>query len=353
MNATPPENWTILKILIWTTDYFRAKGASEPRASAEVLLAHTLGLTRLDLYLRHDQPLSEAERSRFRDLVRRRAAGAPVAYLTGHKEFYSLDFLVTPATLIPRPETEFLVDAAVEAGKRMSGDVARKARPLAPSPPLPPPALAEPGEGFSVREGGGNGHRPESPSPRPLPSSSTSFSPSQDGGVLMGMEIGVGSGAVVAALAKELPQFRWVGIDVSAEALGVARTNIRRHGLEDRIHLIRGNLLTALRPGPRTAIMVANLPYVPDREWEQLPREIRDFEPARALKGGPDGLDLIRPLIRQAPEFLAPGGRLVLEVGAGQAGPVREMLRGVGSYDEISTIRDYGRIERVVQARRI
>ena len=139
MTAPPPENWTILKILTWTADYFRDKGVSEPRVSAEILLAHTLNLTRLDLYLRHDQPLTPEERSRFRELVRRRIAGEPVAYLVGHKEFYSLDFLVTPATHIPRPETEFLVDAAVEAGKRFCGEGGQGLQTPAPSPTPPPP----------------------------------------------------------------------------------------------------------------------------------------------------------------------------------------------------------------------
>ena len=117
MTDAAPDAWTILKILRWTTDYFREKGVSEPRASAEVLLAHVLGLSRLDLYLRYDQPLAPEELSRFKALMLRRRHGEPVAYLTGHREFWSLDFLVTPGVLIPRPETEILVSAAVEAAK--------------------------------------------------------------------------------------------------------------------------------------------------------------------------------------------------------------------------------------------
>ena len=117
MTAASPDAWTILKLLRWTADYFRDKGVSEPRASAEVILAHALGLSRLDLYLRYDQPLSAAELSRFKALMVRRREGEPVAYLTGHREFWSLDFLVTPAVLIPRPETEILVSAAIEATK--------------------------------------------------------------------------------------------------------------------------------------------------------------------------------------------------------------------------------------------
>ncbi len=320
MTAPPPENWTILKILTWTTDFFRDKGVSEPRASAEILLAHSLNLSRLDLYLRHDQPLTVEERSRFRDLVRRRVAGEPVAYLTGHREFYSLDFLVTPDTLIPRPETEFLVDAAVEAGKAI-------------------------GEGEDLLREGAKGRGP-------LPPPSNSLPQPQKGGLLRGLELGVGSGAVVVALAKELPQFRWLGIDISAAALTVARENVRRQGVADRITLVQADLLAALRPGPRFALMVANLPYVPTVVWEKLPKDIKDFEPAQALKGGADGLDLIRRLIGEASNFLAPEGCLALEVGEGHAPLVMGLLREAGSYGDITAIRDYQRVERVVRARR-
>jgi release factor glutamine methyltransferase len=157
---------------------------------------------------------------------------------------------------------------------------------------------------------------------------------------------------VVVALAKELPQFRWVGIDVSAEALQVARQNSRPHGVADRITLVQGDLLTAVRPGPRFALVVANLPYIPTPVWEQLPKDIKDYEPTRALVGGPDGLDLIRRLLVQAPDVLAPGGTLALEVGDGHAPEVMRLLRDAGAYQDIVAIRDYQRVERIVQARR-
>jgi release factor glutamine methyltransferase len=162
----------------------------------------------------------------------------------------------------------------------------------------------------------------------------------------------VGSGAVVVALAKELPQFRWLGIDISAAALTVARENVRRQGVADRITLVQADLLAALRPGPRFALMVANLPYVPTVVWEKLPKDIKDFEPAQALKGGADGLDLIRRLIGEASNFLAPEGCLALEVGEGHAPLVMGLLREAGSYGDITAIRDYQRVERVVRARR-
>ena len=293
MTDAAPDAWTILKILRWTTDYFREKGVSDPRASAEVLLAHTLGLSRLDLYLRYDQPLTTEELSRFKALMVRRRQGEPVAYLTGHREFWSLDFLVTPGVLIPRPETEILVSAAIEAAKDQRQTISS-----------------------------------------------------------WGVEIGVGSGAVVVALAQELPQLNWLALDLSAAALAVARDNARRHGVVERLHLVRGDLVSGLKPGARFALMVANLPYVPRAEWEQLPKDIKDYEPPQALLGGEDGLDLIRVLTRQAHLYLQPGGCLALEVGAGQAELVLELLRQTGAYERLETVTDYQGIQRVVRARR-
>jgi len=305
---TDPQ-WTILKILRWTADYFRDKGVLEPRTSAEVLLAHVLGLSRLDLYLRYDQPLAPEELARFKVLMVRRCHGEPVAYLTGHREFWSLDFQVAPGVLIPRPETEILVSAALEAAKDFLG----KSRAT---------------QDISSEQKTGN--RKQEP-------------------VFWGIEIGVGSGAVAVALAKELPQMDWLALDLSAAALAVARDNARRHGVGGRLHFVRGDLVSGLKPVPRFALMVANLPYVPRAEWEQLPKDIRDFEPKDALLGGEDGLDLIRLLVRQAQHYLPPGGRLALEVGAGQAGSVLELLRETEAYEQLESLKDYQGVQRVVQ----
>jgi release factor glutamine methyltransferase len=306
MTDAAPDTWTILKILRWTTDYFLGKCVSEPRASAEVLLAHVLGLSRLDLYLRYDQPLAPDELSRFKALMLRRRAGEPVAYLTGHREFWSLDFLVTPGVLIPRPETEILVSAAVEGAKDFLA--AQTQRQTA------------------------NGKQ-------------QTISP-------WGVEIGIGSGAVVVSLAQELPQITWLALDLSAVALAVARDNARRHGVAERLYLVRGDLVSGLKSQPRFALMVANLPYVPRAEWEQLPKDIKDYEPPQALLGGEDGLDLIRVLTRQAHLYLQPGGCLALEVGAGQAERVLELLQQTGAYLNLEILADYQGIQRVVRARR-
>jgi release factor glutamine methyltransferase len=253
------------------------------------------------LYLRHDQPLTPEELARFKALIVRRRLGEPVAYLTGHKEFWSLDFQVGPGVLIPRPETEILVQAALEAARQFS------------------------------------------PSKTTNRKAETGF---------WAVEIGVGSGAVVVSLAKELPHFYWLALDLSEPALTLARNNARRHGVEDRLNFVRGDLSQSLKPGPRFALLVANLPYVPRREWEELPGEIRDFESRQALLGGEDGLDLIRALAREAHRYLQAGGCLALEVGAGQADLVLQLLEQTGAYLNLKSLADYQGIPRVVRGQR-
>jgi release factor glutamine methyltransferase len=337
--AEPQASWTILALLRWTADYFRGKGVPEPRASAEILLAHTLGLSRLDLYLRYDQPLNAEELSCFKALMLRRRDGEPVAYLTGHREFWSLDIRVTPAVLIPRFETETLVAAALEATKDFGGE-AENLRSRGQAPIAPPPVSYEEGVGAGLEPAPIGEPPPKTQNLRPKTSP------------LWGVEVGVGSGAVVIALARELPGMSWVGVDLSGAALAVARDNARRHAVLPRLHLLRADLLAALKPTAALALLVANLPYVPRAAWEQLPREIKAFEPAAALLGGDDGLDLIRPLIRQSPPYVMAGGWLLLEVGDGQAPEVTALLAQTGAYDRIETVKDFTGIERVVRARR-
>jgi len=323
--AGPPASWTILATLRWTADYFRARGVPEPRASAEILLAHTLGISRLDLYLRYDQPLNPEELARFKALMVRRREGEPVAYLTGHREFWSLDIRVTPAVLIPRPETETLVAAALEAAKSVGAGL------------KPAPTLAEK---VSPNYNDQNETPPKTENRKPKTPA------------LWGAEVGVGSGAVVIALAKELPQMAWVGLDRSVAALAVARDNARRHAVLHRVHFLQADLLNALKPNAALALLVANLPYVPRADWERLPREIKAFEPPEALLGGEDGLDLIRPLIRQAQQYVKGGGWVLLEVGDRQAPQVVDLFEKTSAYDQIETIKDFSGVKRVVGARR-
>jgi release factor glutamine methyltransferase len=345
MTAPRPEgSWTILELLRWTTDYFRDKGVKEPRASGEVLLAHALHLSRIDLYLRHDQPLTPEELTRFKALVVRRREGEPVAYLTGHKEFWSLDFKVTPGVLIPRPETETLVAAvlevAQESGKRELGGGDQGPLAHLPSSPEPPPPTPYRGLGGEFE-----GMAGDLRSPGPPLNSSTSPP-------VWALEVGVGSGAVVVALARELAEVKWVALDLSLPALKVARDNARRHEVTGRIRFLQADLLAPLKPEGRFALVVANLPYVSRAQWEQLDREIREFEPREALLGGEDGLALLRPLARQAHHYLLAGGWLALEVGWGQADAVLGFLDETGAYDNLKAIEDYQGINRVVRARR-
>jgi release factor glutamine methyltransferase len=360
----PPAPWTILAILRWTSDYFRTNEVSEPRASAEVLLAHTLGLSRLDLYLRYDQPLNPDELSRFKALVVRRRAGEPVAYLTGHREFWSLDFRVTPAVLIPRPETEVLVAAALEAArdfeeKVIGGGGQGLSQAGRPEPPAPPPipygedvgAGLKPAPTIEIKVAPQDqDQKIKGPLAASQPKTENRKSKTLS---LVGLEVGVGSGAVVIALAKELPRMTWVGLDFSGPALAVAQDNVRRHEVAERVHFLQADLLTAFKPRAALALLVANLPYVPRAEWERLPREIKAFEPQAALLGGEDGLDLLRPFIRQAHPYVQPGGWVLLEVGDQQAPAVAALFSATGAYDRIETIPDFCGIPRVVRARRL
>jgi release factor glutamine methyltransferase len=295
MTSAPPTSWTILTVLQWAQTYLQSKGISEPRPGAEVLLAHCLDCNRLDLYLRHDQPLTDDELSCYKRLLKRRLAHEPTQYITGHQEFWSLDFLVSPAVLIPRPETELLVEAVLEQVKRR-----------------------DPG-----------------------------------GGALRILDVGTGSGILAVVLAKELPQARVIALDQSWPALMVARENARRHGAEQQIAWVLGDLVGPLALKAHFDVIVSNPPYVPTADWEQLPSDIKSFEPRLALDGGPDGLDVIRALVPEMQQLLRPEGLLALEVGQGQAGAVKELLADRGAYEPAAILPDYQRIGRVVLARRL
>lgn len=292
MTGSEGQPWTILRVLRWATDFLAAKGISEARAAAEVLLAHCLQLSRLQLYLQYDRPLQPAELACYKQLLKRRLAREPTQYITGHQEFWSLDFLVSPAALIPRPETEILVEAVLRFLKQSAAD-----RPLV-------------------------------------------------------VDVGTGCGVIPVVLAKELPDGRFLGIDCSWEALELARTNARRHGVADRLLLIQGDLLAPFRPARRFAALAANLPYIPTAVWEQLPPEIRVYEPRLALDGGPDGLRVIRRLVAQAPAYLQPGGLLALEIGHDQSAAVSRLVEQTQAFDPPEILRDYQRWPRVVLARR-
>ena len=242
----------------------RAAGIEDARAEASLLLAHALGASRTELLARPERIVDEADRARFNGLVDRRAAREPFAYIVGEREFYGRAFAVDPRVLIPRPETEVLVERALEA----LGGLRRRGidRPLV-------------------------------------------------------VDVGTGSGAVTCTLALEARAARVVAVDASMAALAIADLNRRRLGLAERVHLVRGDLLSWL--GRRVDLVVANLPYLPGPAIASLAPEIARYEPRRALDGGPDGADLLRRLLAQAPEALASGGVLLLELDPHEVDLVR------------------------------
>ena len=269
---------------------------AEPLADAEVLLADVLTLPRLNLYIDAHRPLSDAQHDAYRAHLCRRILGEPVQYITGKQEFRSLTFEVSPEVLIPRPESELLV----EHGARWARQWARR----------------------------------------------------HEASDLWCLDVGTGSGNLGICLLHELRACTVCGIDSSLAALKVARRNARRLGVAAGWHGLCGDLVAPLRcHAPRFAVCVANLPYVTDDEWQALPPHIKDHEPAAALLGGADGLEVIRRLIIAVPAILAPQGMLLLEVGWRQAATVAALMRQAARFETTGVHRDFAGIDRVVWGR--
>jgi len=282
-------SWTILDLLKWTTDYFSRHAIDSPRATAEILLAHTLAVNRIDLYLKYDQPLNPTELKQFKALIKRRTAREPVAYIVGTKEFWGFDFAVAPGTLIPRPETECLVESALAA---IDAAVPRKPLHI--------------------------------------------------------LELGTGSGAVVTALAKERPGQCFYASDRSHQTLAVARRNAAANGLEEGIHFFAGDWFAPVaRARIRLDVIVSNPPYINSAVIPTLQPEIHKFEPRSALDGGPDGLDCIRGIIQQAPDYLHPGGCLLLETGHDQHAAIQSFVNQLPAYDRVDFGKDYSGYDRI------
>jgi release factor glutamine methyltransferase len=288
------DEWTIGRLLEWTTDYLKQHGSESPRLEAEVLLAHARSCRRIELYTSFGEVADEGLRTRFKDLVRRRAEGVPVAYLVGHREFYSLDFRVTPDVLIPRPETESLVLAVLDLVK------ARGAleRPIAVA------------------------------------------------------DVGTGSGIIGITVARQVPQARVTALDISPAALAVARDNARRLDVADRIEFLKSDLLAAVPPGQSFDVIASNPPYVSTREMAALPRDVKDHEPELALAGGESGTSVIERLIPQAAERLAVGGSILLEISPVLQQRVESLLAADGRLEVGKTLNDLAGMARVAQARR-
>lgn len=283
--ASQPQAWTIEAVLRWATDDFRARGIESPRLDAELLLARALGTTRIQLIVDAKRPLEPETLARVRELVKRRRAREPIAYILGEREFYGRVFRVNRRVLVPRPDTEALVDVALERTRAVS---------------------------MSMRA----------------------------------LDVCTGSGCVAITLARERPTTTVFGADVDPDALAVARDNALRLGAYN-VAWRRGNLFSAVEPTHRFDLVTANPPYIAVGEVDSLPVDIRDFEPRRALVGGDDGLAILRRLVAGAPAHLVDGGVLATEVGAGQASAAVGLFE-TGGFRDIEVRRDYGRIERVV-----
>ena len=290
MAQTDNKTWTVLDLIQWTTSYFGGKGIDSPRLDAELLLAKVLGMDRMGLYINFDRPLAPAELDRYRELVKTRARRVPVKYLLGECEFMSLTFEVGPGVLIPRPETEHLVERA-----------------------------------FDLLRAGTD----------------------RDQVVL---DIGTGSGCIAISLAKEMAEVRVLASDISREALAIAKRNAIRHGIADRVTFVASSLLDAHRPGLRAGLVVSNPPYIAESDWQTLAPEITGNEPRGALLSGPDGLAHIRRLFATAPAHLRPGAHFLCEIGDGQAEAVRQIAEQTGAYKDVEFVRDLGGIDRVADA---
>lgn len=326
----------------------RQAGCDQPRLDAEVLLAHAWDRRREDLLIHPGQEVPEPVARRFLALIDRRREHVPVAYLTGSKEFMSLMLMVTPAVLIPRPETELLVEQALlwlsGAERYRRSNSARIG--------------TQDDRAFDPSFGIGPAYRRISQlSPEkaqlPVPGQAREHARGDPALCWMAADVGTGCGAIAVSLACYNPSVRVIATDISPDALMVAAANARRHGVDGRIGFRAGDLLAPLleREGPGTgALVVANLPYIPSNDLERLPRDVQ-WEPRLALDGGRDGLDTYRRLVPQAAAWLAPGGLLACEIGRGQADMLGELLTS-GGWREVRVAPDYRGEDRVITALR-
>jgi release factor glutamine methyltransferase len=279
------ETWSVKSVLAWASEDFRKRQNSTPRLDAELLLAEVLGLDRVGLVIQAHRPLAAAELAAYRELIKRRRGGEPIAYILGRREFYGLEFRVDRRVLIPRPDSETLVEVALARTSRR--DMFGRA-----------------------------------------------------------LDLCTGSGCVAIAFAKARPTWEVSGSDVSREAVACARDNALRLGCP-RIRWLEADLFASLARGERFDLVCANPPYVTSADLARLEPDIRDFEPALALDGGPDGLDLVRRIVGDARERLEPGGVLALEVGHDQAERVARELEAA-RFSDVERRRDLGGHERVV-----
>ena len=291
--ANHPE-WKIVKLIQWATSYFKTYDIDSPRSTAEILLAHVLDTKRIDLYLNYDQPLTDDELQRFKVLLKRRIKREPLAYIVGTKGFWSIDLLVSSDVLIPRPETECLVERAIAT---LSDDSSFRTKRI--------------------------------------------------------LELGTGSGAVIVSLAAQYPAHDYFASEISYAAIQIAYRNARRHHLENKIHFFSGDWFAPLRLQKYSFdLILSNPPYIKTEAVANLQPEIVAFEPIIALDGGSDGLGSITQIVRAAHQYLKPGGILMLEIGHDQKEDIHRIMTQCGHYDNFVCRKDYSGNDRVVEMRK-
>ena len=282
MSDPPPDPWTVIRLLEWTTGFFKKKGSESPRLDAEVLLAHARDCERIELYTAFGEEPDDEQRVAFRELVQRRGEGTPVAQLVGYREFYSMKFRVDECVLIPRPETEHLVIEALDVSK---------ARGITDRP-------------------------------------------------LQIADIGTGSGVIAVTLAKHMPHAELVAVDQSEAALKIAKWNAEKYEVADRIQFVASDLLTRVTAPEQFDLICSNPPYVTDSEYEDLSPSVQNFEPKEALVSGPKGTEIIQRIIEEATTRLAENGRLMIELSPMIADACAEIAKASGRFDSIRFIKD-------------
>lgn len=284
--------WTVRRLLEWTPGFFSKKGVDQPRLSAELLLSHVLGIARIQLYTGYDRVVGEKQLAQFRDLVRRAGEQEPIAYLTGKAHFFSLEFSVNRDVLIPRPDTETLVENVLQTCR----------------------------------------HQPGLEAPRVL-------------------DLCTGSGCIAAAIAKNLKSAIVIAIDISEKAVAIARQNVHQLGLTDRVSVEVGDLFDPIKKMVDARpfdLIAANPPYIASDQLATLDKSVRDYEPMLALDGGPDGLTLHRRILTNAPDHLLGGGRVFLEIAFDQGSAAKEMAGTFESFTDIRILKDFASRDRVL-----
>lgn len=335
------ETWTIRRTLDWTRGYLERKGDEHPRLSTEWMLSYVTGLSRVELYTNFDRPLSPDELGRMHVAIERRAAGEPLQYVTGEMPFRHIIITCAPGVLIPRPETEILVDAALEGV-----DAATLLFPPIMSEPEAPEAPDPADEG----EAGEAGEAEDAPEDEPA------AAPEPEVLVPAGcrvLEIGTGTGCIALSIASERPGTRVTATDLSPEAIALATRNRDALGLEHAVDIVECDLAEGVDPElmGTFSVLVSNPPYIPTAVLaEQVPPEVRDHEPALALDGGPDGLDVFRRILELAPRALAPGGMLCCELYEGHLDQAANLVREQGGWDSVEVREDLTHRPRVLVA---